>query len=234
MNVPTPHLEMKKEDVADLVLMPGDPLRAKMIANKYLKNPVLINSVRNVLGYTGFYKDKRVSVIASGMGIASIGIYSYELYKFYDVNTIIRIGSAGSYDSSLDVRDIVIVKDAYSESTYAKCQNGFEGDIISATDEINFKLKLSANNLGINLKEITVHSSDVFYRESFDFEKLKADKGCVAVEMESFGLFHNAKVLNKNAACLLTISDSLVTGKSLPSKDREQTLTDMIEVALNI
>ena len=236
MGIPTPHIEVtNKEDFAKTVLMPGDPLRAKFIAETFLEDVVQVNSVRNALAYTGTYKGRRISVFGSGMGMPSIGIYSYELYKFYDVENIIRIGSCGAYSDKLKVYDVLLVEDAWSESTYAKVQNGYADSVIEADKDLNNQLASYASDLDIPLTRTRIHSSDVFYREShIDFEKIRDQEGCTAVEMESFALFSNAKVLGKKAACLLTVSDSLVSGEATTSEERQNAFTKMMEIALEM
>lgn len=228
----TPHNKAEKGDIAKTVLMPGDPLRAKMIAEEYLDDYKLVNDVRGMYAYTGFYKGKKVSVMASGMGIPSIGIYSYELYQEYDVDNIIRIGSAGSYSSYLNLYDIVLVTDSYSMSSYAKVLDGCKKDIVKSSDSLNSVIRNSATKLNKELVEARVYSSDVFYGYT-DIAHLHEHKDCMAVEMESYGLFYNAKRLNKKASCLLTISDSLVTGEETSSEERQNTFKDMIEIALD-
>ena len=228
----TPHNEANKEDIAKTVLMPGDPLRAKFIAETYLEDYKLVNTVRNCYAYTGFYKGKRVTVMASGMGMPSIGIYSYELFKFYDVDTIIRVGSAGAYTDKLNLYDVVLVDGAYSDSSYAKAQNGEERNILHGNDEVNNHIKEVANNMGIPIHFTNIHSSDIFYKENDNFPELYEKYGCAAVEMESFALFHNANVLGKKAACLLTISDNLVTHAETTSEERQNSFKQMIELAL--
>lgn len=231
----TPHNNAEKNQIAKTVLMPGDPLRAKKVAETYLTDVIMFNDVRNNLGYTGKYNGKEVSVMSSGMGMPSIGIYSYELFKMYDVDNIIRIGSAGSYTKDLKVYDVVLASEAYSESSYAKTQNGYDKDITYPSLELNNKLIESANKQGIPLHLGRIHSSDVFYREGDGsyFNDLRDNKKCVCVEMESFALFHNAKVLKKNAACLLTISDSFVSDEITTAMERQNSFTKMMEVALN-
>ena len=229
----TPHNEAKKDQIAKSVLMPGDPLRAKFIAENFLEDAVLVNNVRGIGGYTGTYKGKPVTVMASGMGMPSIGIYSYELFKDYDVDNIIRIGSAGGYTADLDIFDVVMATSAYSESTFAKVQCGFEGDTLEPSATLNEKLRKAAAKLNIPLHEGTIHSSDVFYHESEDYRKtVIEDKHCVAVEMESYALFSNARVLGKNAACLLTISDSFVSNKQTTPEERQTSFTNMMKIAL--
>lgn len=228
----TPHNEAEKGDIAKTVLMPGDPLRAKFIAETFLDDYKLVNSVRNIYAYTGHYKGKEVTIMASGMGMASIGIYSYELYKFYDVDTIIRVGSAGAYTDELNLYDIVLADGAYSESTFAKTQNNEESNILHGSKELNDHIKEVAKNMGINIHFNNIHSSDVFYKENDNFRELNEKYGCSCVEMESFALFHNAKVLGKKAACILTISDNLVTHAKTTPEERQNSFKQMIELAL--
>lgn len=232
----TPHNEAENGAFAKTVLMPGDPLRAKFIAETFLENPKLVTSVRNVLGYTGTYNGKEISVMASGMGMPSIGIYSYELYTQYGVETIVRIGSAGSYVEELDVYDVVLADSAYSESNFAKVQNGCEDEILYPSEEINTKILKVADKLGIPCKVARVHSSDVFYQDENRGSYTRYPKlhGAKCVEMESFALFHNAKVLGKKAACLLTISDSFVTNKETTSEERQNAFTSMMKIALEL
>lgn len=230
----TPHIEVTQENViAKTVLMPGDPLRAKYIAETYLTDVVCFNKVRGMLGFTGYYKGVKVSVMGSGMGMPSIGIYSYELFNNYGVENIIRIGSAGAYSPVLDLFDVVVVKDAYSESSYAYTQGDNPNDTIESNAELNDVIIKSANELAIPVYFERIHSSDVFYRKESCHERLFKERGCVCVEMESFALFHNASVLNKRAACILTISDSLVTSKVTTSEQRQTAFNQMMEIALN-
>lgn len=229
----TPHNRAANGEIAKTVLMPGDPLRAKWIAEIYLADVQLVSDVRNVYCYTGQYKGVTVSVMASGMGMPSIGIYSYELFKFYDVENIIRVGSAGAYSADLKLFDVVVADSAYSESTYAKEQCGNTSDIQYPSEELNAKIIASAKNLGIETHVGCLHSSDVFYRESKDYLKTVEEKGCLAVEMESFALFSNAKVLGKHAACIVTISDSFVSPEETTPEQREQSFTDMMKIALD-
>lgn len=228
----TPHIKAQKGEIAKTVLMPGDPLRAKMIAEKYLEKPKLVSDIRGILAYTGMYKDKEITVMASGMGMPSIGIYSYELYKFYDVENIIRIGTAGAYTDELSLLDILLVDTAYSESSFAKNQNGYSENTINSSSELNEAILKTANNLKIPVTSGTIHSSDVFYSEVCDFNKLRDEHNCLGVEMESFALFHNAKTLNKKATCLLTISDSFLFKGNLTSEERQNSLNQMITLAL--
>lgn len=235
--MPTPHNEALKGQIAKTVLMPGDPLRAKMIADTFLNDVKQFNGVRGMLGFTGTYAGKEVSVMGSGMGMPSIGIYSYELFTEYGVENIIRIGSAGSYSETAKIYDVILATSAVSESSYAKTQSGFDGDETFSSEILNDRLRTSAKKLGIGLKEGAIHSSDVFYRKESDekptyWEKLRDERGCLAVEMESFALFHNAKVTGKNAACLLTISDSFVTSEVTSAEERQNCFTNMMKIAL--
>ena len=235
----TPHNEAKKGQFAKTVLMPGDPLRAKFIAETFLENPVQVNGVRGMLGYTGTYKGKEISVMGGGMGMPSIGIYSYELFTEYDVDKIIRIGSAGSYSNELKLYDVVLVTGAVSESTYAKVQSGYEVDITYPSKELTEELRNAAKELNIPVKEGYAHSSDVFYRQPSDakpayWEKLRDERGCLCVEMESFALFHNANVTGKQAACLLTISDSFVSTEVTSAEERQNCFTNMMKIALEM
>lgn len=230
----TPHNAANNGDIAKTVLMPGDPLRAKFIAETYLKNPVQFNTVRNMFGYTGTYKGKKISVMGSGMGMPSIGIYSYELYKFYGVETIIRIGSAGAYTKELQLFDLVLADSAWSESSFALAQAGVSGDIQLPSPVVNEVIARAASSLSTPLTKARIHSSDVFYHEANvdDHNDFYQKHGCVCVEMESFALFHNASVLGKQAACLLTISDSLVTSEITTAQERQTSFHKMMEVAL--
>ena len=230
----TPHISAEKGDFAKTVLMPGDPLRAKFIADTFLKDVRQVTGVRGMLGFTGTYEGRPISVMGSGMGMPSIGIYSYELYKFYDVDNIIRIGSAGSYTDKAKLFDVVLATSAYSESSYAKTQNGYDKDVTYPSEALCGALRKSAARLGMPLIEGAVHSSDVFYRDAEPdyWEKLRDEKGCLAVEMESFALFHNAAATKKNAACLLTISDSFVSHEETTAEQRQTSFTNMMEIAL--
>ncbi len=227
----TPHISAPEGAFAKTVLMPGDPLRAKFIAETFLTDPQLVTAVRNVLGYTGLYKGQRVTVMASGMGIPSIGIYSNELYSQYGVENIIRIGSAGSYVERLDVMDVVVAEKAYSDSSYAEVMSGCKEHTMAPSAEINAVIRQKAEELGIDCKPAVVHSSDVFYG-SEPWQQIAERTGSECVEMESFGLFHNANVLGKRAACLLTISDSFVNHKELTSEERQTSFSTMMRLAL--
>lgn len=229
----TAHIEAKKQDIAKTVIMPGDPKRAEHIAKKYLEDYICVNTVRGMLGFTGFYKGKMVTVMASGMGMPSMGIYSYELFKFYGVTNIIRVGSVGAYDPHLKLYDVVLVEESYSDSNFARIQNGYDKEIIFPSSYLNNKIKQVATKLNMNLNVGRIYSSDVFYKELEDYNKMYLEHKCLGVEMESFALFHNAKVLNKHASCLLTVSNSFVTGEETTSEEREKAFNQMIEIALN-
>ena len=232
-NIPTPHITAKEGDFARTVLMPGDPLRSKFIAETYLENPILVNNTRGVQGYTGLYKGKRVSVMASGMGVPSIGIYSYELYNFYGVENIIRVGTAGGLAEKVKVRDVVLGMTSYTNSNFGR-QFGFDGNVAPCC---SFKLLedavAAARKMGIEPNVGALYSSDTFYDESGASMKL-AKLGVLAVEMESAALYLNAARAGKNALAICTISDHIVTGESLPAEDRQTTFTQMMEIALEI
>lgn len=229
----TAHINAKKGDFAKTVLMPGDPLRAKWIAENFLEGAKQVNDVRGMLGFTGTYKGKKVSVMGSGMGIPTIGIYSHELYAEYDVDNIIRIGSCGSYDANLNIRDVFVATEAFSDSTYAE---GIGVEIKDSKIEASKKLAdlaiTKAKALEKKVETGVIHSSDVFY-SIYDYKHWAA-KGLRAVEMEAFGLYCNAKKLGKNALTICTVSDSLVTWEKTTAEERQNTFSDMVEIALDI
>ena len=232
--IETPHISAEKGAFAKTVLMPGDPLRAKYIAENFLDNPQLITSVRNMLGYTGTYKGVRVSVMGSGMGIPSMGIYSWELYSVFGVENIIRVGSAGSYKESMGVMDVTLVESSVSESTYARVQGGVTDTKMYPSQSLNDAIRKKATELAIYLKQSTAHTSDVFYTDPSQgsWQEIAERMGADCVEMECFALFHNANVLNKHAAALLTISNSFVNQNELTPDERETSFTEMIRLAL--
>ncbi|MBP3410039.1 MAG: purine-nucleoside phosphorylase [Clostridia bacterium] len=235
-NIPTPHINAKLGDFAKTVLMPGDPLRAKYIAENYLEDAVLVNNVRGVQGYTGYYKGKRVSVMASGMGMPSIGIYSYELFNYYGVENIIRVGSAGAMSDKLKLRDVVAGMSAYTNSNYGY-QFGFDGTLAPCCSyELLTKAVAAGEKLGQSVVPGPVFSSDAFYEQGgYESAAGKLMKlGVLCVEMEAYALYLNAAAAGKNALALLTISDSIVTGEALPAEDRQNTFTKMMEIALEI
>ena len=231
----TPHIESKKEDIAKIVLMPGDPLRAKYIAENFLDDAKLINTVRNMYGYTGKYKNRKVTVFASGMGIPSIGIYSYELYKFYDVEKIIRIGTCGSFNENIKLLDVVLSSGAYCKSYFDELLDGVDIDFIQSSDELNRAVMNSAKKRNLDLKYGKTITSDVFDLYCDDENKFRnnfPDINFLAVEMEAFGLFYIANKLGRQATALMTVVDSLYDKRSLTSEVRENSLDDMIELAL--
>ena len=232
-NIPTPHIAAKAGDFAPTVLMPGDPLRSQFIAEHFLEDPVLVNNVRGVQGYTGLYHGKRVSVMASGMGMPSIGIYSYELYNFYGVENIIRIGSAGIVSQKLKLRDIVAGMSVYTNSNFGQ-QYGFQGNVGPCCSWTLLKAAMEAGErLGQTPIPGPIYSSDIFYDEAGGagaLEKL----GVLAVEMEAAALYLNAARAGKNALCLCTISDNPKTGEELSAEERQNTFTKMMEIALEI
>ena len=233
MAVPTPHNAAKAGDIASTVLMPGDPLRAKFIAETFLTDPVCYNTVRGMYGYTGYYKGKRVSVQGSGMGVPSIGIYSHELYNFYGVENIIRVGSAGAIDPSLKMRDLVIAMGACTNSNYA-AQYELPGTYAPiASYSLVEKAVNAARARNLPVKVGNVLSSDIFYDESAPLLKWQK-MGVLAVEMESAGLYMNAARAGTNALTLLTISDCPFTGEETTAEERQNTFTQMMEIALEI
>ena len=230
-NIPTPHISATKGEIADVVLMPGDPLRAKFIAENFLTDSKCFNKVRNMLGFTGKYKNKTISVMGSGMGMPSIGIYSYELFNFYDVSRIIRIGSAGAINEKVNLKDIVLAMGACTDSNYAS-QYGLNGVFAPIA---NFNVLKNAfecaNNMGINTHVGNVYSTDVFYSSETVLPKWK-EMGVLAVEMEAAALYMNAAKSGKEALCMLTISDCPLRGLSISSKEREIGFSDMVKIAL--
>lgn len=233
MNIPTAHNKAQKNDFAKTVLMPGDPLRAKFIAENFLQDVTCVNDVRGMLGYTGLYHGKPVSVMGSGMGMPSIGIYSYELFHFYDVDTIIRVGSAGGLSEQVNVMDIVLGIGACTDSNYAD-QFQLPGTIAPICD---FSLAVcameQAAKSNIAVKAGNILSADVFY----DMERSKQgwrDLGVLAVEMEAAALYLNAMKAHKKALCICTISDHIFTGESLDAETRQTSFTDMMKLALDV
>ena len=234
MAIPTPHISAAYGDFAKTVLMPGDPLRAKFIAETFLENPVLVNNVRGVQGYTGTYKGVKVSVMASGMGIPSIGIYSYELYSFYGVENIIRIGSAGAIQNSLDLRDIVFGMSASTNSGFS-AQYGLTGTIApTANFELLTAAKEAADDMDRKVVVGSLYSSDTFYDDDSEALLKWQKMGVLAVEMEAAGLYLTAARLGKRALAICTISDCpLKGGAECTSEERQKSFTDMMEIALN-
>ena len=232
-NTPTPHIGAKYGEIAETVIMAGDPLRAKFMAEKYLDNPVCINEVRGMLGFTGTYKGKRVTMMGHGMGMPSIGLYTYELYNFYGVKTIIRVGSAGAYRKELNLGDIVIAEGACTDSNYG---DQYElGGVFAPIGDFGLLCKAAQTCEAKGLKYMVgnVLSSDVFYRENPRTERWMA-MGVLAVEMEVAALYFNAARSGNKALGILTISDHILTGEKTTSEQRQTTFTNMMEVALSL
>ncbi len=232
-NTPTPHIGAKKGDIAETVIMAGDPLRVKFMAENYLENPVLFNEVRGMLGYTGTYKGKRVSVMGHGMGIASIGIYTYELYHFYGVKTIIRVGSAGAIHKDLHIGDLVVAMGASTNSNYG-AQYELPGQYAPIGDFDLIRGAVDAcEKLGYRYKVGNVLSSDVFYNENPHNDKWM-NMGVLAVEMEISALYMNAARSGNRALGILTISDHMLTGEGTTAEERQTTFTKMMDVAFSL
>ncbi len=227
--IETPHIKCHKDDIADIVIMPGDPLRAKFIAETYLEDYKLVNEVRNMLAYTGFYKGKKITVFSSGMGMASMGIYCYELYKFFDVKYIIRVGSCGSNNPKIKLLDIILSTASYTETNFSYTCSNEQINEISASSYLN-EIILKKNNIKKGKTACTL----VFDEYMFDQKEynVRLPEDIIASEMEAFALFYIAKKLNKEASCLLTVSDSKYENKKISSIDRQKNLKTMIEIAL--
>ena len=232
-NTPTPHIGAHKGEIAETVIMAGDPLRVKFMAEHYLENPVQFNNVRSMLGFTGTYKGRPVSVMGHGMGIPSIAIYTYELYNFYGVKTIIRIGSSGAYQKDLHIGDLVIAMGACTDSNYGS-QYGLPGTFCPIADyDLLVKAVETCKTLGYPYKVGNVLSSDIFYHENAQADKW-AQMGVLAVEMEASALYMNAARSGNKALALFTISDHIVTGEATSSEQRQNTFTHMMDVALSL
>lgn len=226
------HISAQKGEIARTVLLAGDPLRAKYIAEHFLQETQLVSQTRNAFYFTGNYKGKSITVGASGMGCPSIGIYSYELFTEYEVETIIRIGTCGAYTTELKLFDLVNVNEAASESTFARYAWGNKEECIRHQGKTFKQIKKTARKMNIELRNCNVHSSDIFYRKSQKIPKVAERHDCLAVEMEAFSLFANASYLGKNAACLLTVSDIIPTHEKISADEREKSLLPMMELAL--
>ncbi len=226
------HISAKKGEIAKTVLQPGDPLRAKFIAENYLTDPKLVSQTRNIFYYTGNYKGKSITVGASGMGIPSIGIYSYELFTEYEVENIVRIGTCGAYTSELKLFDILNVENAASESTYAKFAWEIDEELIPHQGPLFTEINNTAQQLDLKTIPTNIHTSDIFYRKNPDVPQIATKYNCLAVEMEAFALFANAKHLGKNAATILTVSDIIPTREQISADERERALRTMMELAL--
>ena len=232
----TPHIESKKEDIAKIVLMPGDPLRAKYIAENFLENARLVNSVRNILAYTGTYKGKEITVFSSGMGMPSMGIYCYELYKFYDVDTIIRIGSCGGYTKELNLLDTILVDKTYTPGNFALALNNQNVHIAEANREVNGVIEQTAKEQNIAYQKGNTICSECFDYYVADLEtfmnSFPQDLHIIGAEMEAFALFYTASYLNKRGACLLSVVDNHYKQEQISSEAREKSLNTMISLAL--
>lgn len=233
----TPHNDAKKEDIASVVIMPGDPLRAKYIAENFLDNYRLVNTVRNMFAYTGYYKGKKITVMASGMGMSSMGIYCYELYKFYDVETIIRVGSCGVYVDNINLLETILVDGSYTIGNFAKNLTNEDDKFVLADGEVNSIIDEVSKKLEIPIRRENVACVECFdaYIDNIDriIDMFPEDKNIVGAEMEAFALFYTAKVLNKKAACLLTVVDSIRKKEHLTSEQRQESLNNMIKISLN-
>ncbi len=228
--IETPHIKCNKEDISDVVLMPGDPLRAKFIAETYLDDYKLVNDVRNMLAYTGYYKGKKITIFSSGMGMASMGIYCYELYKFFDVKYIIRIGSCGSINKEIKLLDTILSTSSYTETNFSYTYSSKNINEVESSKYLNNIIL----NKDSKIKKGKTACSMVFdaYIENKDDYNTRLPKDIIASEMEAFALFYIAKLLNKEASCLLTVSDSLYDNKKISSIERQINLKHMIEIAL--
>lgn len=230
----TPHINAAKGDIAETILLPGDPLRAKFIADNFLENVVQFNTIRNIFGYTGSYKGKRISVMGTGMGIPSIGIYSYELIHFYGVKNLIRIGSCGALQKDLKLYDVILGIGASTNSNYAKQYNLPGTYSATASWELLYKAKQVADQKDIHVTVGNILSSDTFYSADSTDSKRWADIGILAVEMEAYALYCNAAAAGVNALCILTVSDSIVNKEETTAEEREKSFTKMMEIALEL
>ena len=230
----TPHISCKRGDIASIVLMAGDPKRTEFIAKAYLNNPVLVNEVRGALAYTGTYKGKRVTVFTSGMGMPSMGIYCYELYQFYDVQNIIRIGSCGSNAKDIKLLDVILSTCSFNEGDFSYNFNNKKVHEAFPSDELNAIIAQTAKENNVKIRLGKTACCEVFdaYMEDYHIFLDRIPKDIIASEMEAFALFYIAKVLNRKAACLLTVSDSKYDTRIVSSQDRQNSLTTMIELAL--
>lgn len=233
----TPHNEAKKGDIANIVIMPGDPLRAKYIAENFLDDYSLVNSVRGMYAYTGNYKGKRITIMASGMGMPSMGIYSYELYKFYDVDTIIRIGSCGAYSKDLNLFDIVLSENCFTEGNYALTMNNEDCHMVSSNSDINNIIKETAKENNVNLyvgNTVCTDCFDIYMTDVNQFlDRIPENFSPISAEMEAFALFYTAKLLNKKASCIMSVVDSKYIDKVATPEERQTRLNNMIKLALD-
>lgn len=232
--VTTPHIAAHKGQIAERILLPGDPLRAKFIAENWLSEQRQVSQVRNMLAYTGRWKGTPISVMGTGMGMPSLGIYVAELCEFYHVQKLLRVGSCGAYSDELSLYDVLLVTDTWTESSFAQAHNGQAFERMAPSPQLTQTIREYAKQRQLILHEGCVHSSDVFYHgETFDFRRLYREQQTLAVEMEAFALFYLARHFQREAGALLTVSDSLVQQNAISSKAREQALVPMIELALD-
>ncbi len=235
------HIDAKKEDIADIVLMPGDPLRAKYIAENFLEDFKLVNEIRGMYAFTGFYNERRITVMGSGMGMASMGIYCYELYNFYDVKSIIRIGTCGAFDENIKLLDVLLVDNAYNEGNYAYNYNDVNCHWAAADKEMNDIIRKVVSENGMNCKSVNIATTECFDpyqpgRAKGYLSRLPKDGNIAGTEMEAFSLYYLAKLYGKKASCLLSVVDTNYVNKSneeiVPIEDRQNALNEMIRVAL--
>lgn len=229
--MPTPHIESNPNDISNIVIMPGDPKRAKYIADNYLTNVKLVNQVRGMNAYTGYYENKKITIFPSGMGIPSIGIYAYELFNNYNVDYIIRIGTMGAYDPNLKLGDVILTQRSYSDSSFAKVQSDYQENYLDSSKKINDAILKTVKENNDNIKLGNIFTSDVFY-EKKDYKQKVSDYNVLGIEMETFGLLQTAKISNKNATSILTVVNSFNFEEELTSLEREKKLDNMIKIAL--
>ncbi len=229
--MPTPHIESSPNDIAKVVIMPGDPKRAEYIAKKYLKDAKLVNSIRGMTAYTGYYEEKKITIFPSGMGIPSIGIYAYELFNNYNVDCIMRIGTMGAYNPNLKLGDIVLTERAYSDSSFAKVQSNYKEKYLNSSKELNELIENTSKENNYNIIKGNIFTSDVFY-EKKDYKQTVIDYEVLGVAMEAFGFLQPAQISNKKATAILTVSNSFTYTEELTSEEREKKLDKMIILAL--
>ena len=232
-NMASPHIESEINEIDNIVLMPGDHNRAKYIADNFLINVKVVNNVRGMLAYTGEYKNKKITIFPSGMGIPSMGIYSYELFNDYDVDCIIRIGTIGAYDSSLQLGDVVVADRAYSDSNFAKIQSNYTESHLDSCEELNELIMTTAKEMNLSCTSGNIFTSDVFYEPKEVTDERRSKCPVLGVEMETFGLLQTARLLGKKATAILTVSNSFCFEEELTSEEREKNLNNMIVLALN-
>ena len=229
------HINAKRDEIADVVLLPGDPLRAKYIAENFLENAKEVTNVRNMLGFTGYYKGKSITVMGSGMGLPSMGIYAFELFYYYNVQSIIRIGTCGVISPTVDIPEIILADQAYSESNFAYSYNGFKGNVVRPNMTLTNKIAEKAHSLGIKIHKGTIMTTEVFGPYVDDqalIDRAPNDLDILGEEMEAFALMHVANSFNREAAVMATATDSKFSDKILSSEERQTSLNDMIKLGL--